>query len=276
MGTFAIDLLSGKEFLFNKTFGTSTSGTTESAWGGITGTITNQIDLINLVNTRVSNSVFTGYTATTNTRINVLINDYNFYNTESNILALDPSYSAYTNQKIWATVASEGGLDPTGIFRTVKRETSLAINTGIFRPVLAIRLKPGGSIGTIILENISILNASKSDFFFCVKLYAGNELVNVSATPTSWSSIAFTNLSNSFCQYKNDFDTTYVVNETVDNGLTSYGTFISSTTSASVGSIKSSLHIGAKINGVSDLVVIEVKSLTANDTYYASLTFREL
>lgn len=103
MGTFAIDLLSGKEFLFNKTFGTSTSGTTESAWGGINGTITNQIDLINLVNTRVSNSVFTGYTATTNTRINALINDYNFYNTESNILALDPSYSAYTNQKIWAT-----------------------------------------------------------------------------------------------------------------------------------------------------------------------------
>ena len=34
--------------------------------------------------------------------------------------------------------------------------------------------------------------------------------------------------------------------------------------------------MGAKINGVSDLVVIEVKSLTANDIYYTSLMFREL
>lgn len=179
-------------------------------------------------------------------------------------------------EQICAAVASEGGLDPTGIFRTVKRDATIAINNGIFRPVLAIRLKPGGSIGTIILENISILNASKSDFFYCVKLYAGNELVNISTVPTSWSAVTFTDITNGFCQYKNDFDTTYTVNETVDNGLTPYGAFIASTTSASVGSVKSSLHMGAKINGVSDLVVVEIKSLTANDTYYASLTFREL
>ena len=55
-----------------------------------------------------------------------------------------------------------------------------------------------------------------------------------------------------------------------------YGSFISSSTSSGVGSIKSSLNMGAKINGVSDLVVIEVKSLTANDIYYTSLMFREL
>lgn len=151
MGTFAIDLLSGKQFIFNKTFGTSSGGTTTPVWGGIGGIITNQVDLMNYFDTKVSNnvftgytattdsriynielsktdnslfsgytantktildnlntnklenSIFTGYTATTDSRINALVNDYNYYNTESNILALDPSFSGYVNQKIWAT-----------------------------------------------------------------------------------------------------------------------------------------------------------------------------
>lgn len=127
MGTFAIDLLSGKQYLFNKTFGSSSGGTSTPVWGGIGGTITNQVDLINYFNTKVSNNVFTGYTASTDIslnnleinklyisaftgysaatdiRISALVNDYNFYNTESNILGLDPSFSGYVNQKIWAT-----------------------------------------------------------------------------------------------------------------------------------------------------------------------------
>ncbi len=106
MGTFAIDLLSGKEFLFNKTFGTS-SGTTTPVWGGISGDINNQVDLMNYFDTKVSNNIFTGYTATTDVRISALINDYNYYDTESNILALDPSFSGYVNQKIWSTDTKE-------------------------------------------------------------------------------------------------------------------------------------------------------------------------
>lgn len=125
MGTFVVDLLSGKPLLLNKTFGIA-SGSTIPVWGGITGDILNQVDLQNQFDTKVNNSFFTGYSATTyeilsdlelnkleisafttysaetKNRIDYFINDYDSnYKTEAEILALSPS--AYTNQKFWAT-----------------------------------------------------------------------------------------------------------------------------------------------------------------------------
>lgn len=179
-------------------------------------------------------------------------------------------------EQICSCVASEGGVDSTGVFRTIKRDSSIAINTGIFRPILAIRLKPGASIGTVILENLSVLSGSKSDFYYNIKLYSGSDLVNVSTTPTAWDNITFTGITNSYCEYKNNFDTTYVVNETIDNGISPYGSFIPSSLSSSISSIKSTQHMGEKINGSRDVIVIEIKSITANDTYYGSITWREV
>lgn len=179
-------------------------------------------------------------------------------------------------EQICASVASEGGLDPTGVYRTIKRDSSIAINTGIFRPILAIRLKPDSIVGNVLLENLSILNTSKSDFFYNIKLYSGNNLVNIGGTPTQWDNITFTGLSNSFCEYKTDFDTTYVVNESIDNGVPIIGSFVSTQVSSTISTIKNTLNMGAKINGSRDVFVLEVKSLTANDTYYSSLTWREI
>lgn len=147
MGTFVVDLLSGRPLLFSETFGIASTGVTTPIWGGIGGDILNQVDLqlefatklntttfsgytattlnsfniytastdqtiLDLQNSKLEISAFTGYSATTlNTfnsytaltdqRINAKINDYNNYNTQSNILALPAS--AYTNQKFWAT-----------------------------------------------------------------------------------------------------------------------------------------------------------------------------
>lgn len=125
MGTFVVDLLSGKPLLLNKTFGIA-SGSTIPVWGGINGDILNQVDLQNQFDTKVNNSFFTGYSATTyeilsdlelnkleisafttysaetKNRIDYFINDYDSnYKTEAEILALSPS--AYTNQKFWAS-----------------------------------------------------------------------------------------------------------------------------------------------------------------------------
>lgn len=101
MATQVIDILTGREYIFNKTFGTSTGGTSTPIWGGIGGTITNQVDLMNYFSTKVSNSTFTGYTATTDLRINALVNDYDHYDIETNILALNPS--GYSMEKFWST-----------------------------------------------------------------------------------------------------------------------------------------------------------------------------
>lgn len=178
-------------------------------------------------------------------------------------------------EQICSTVASEGGLDPVGIYRTIKRDTALTINS-VYRPILAFRLKQGSTMGGTLLDAFSILGTAATDYYYSLKFYGGDELVNINGTPTAWSGVTFTGITNSFCEFKNDFDTTYLVNTTTDNGITLAGGFVSNQVRASaIGQLKSSINLGAKINGTRDVIVLEVLTF-ANNSLYSSLTWREI
>ena len=72
MGTFVVDLISGKPLLFSKTFGIATTGVTTPVWGGISGNILNQVDLQLEFATKLSNSNFLTYSSTTLQTLNHL------------------------------------------------------------------------------------------------------------------------------------------------------------------------------------------------------------
>lgn len=179
-------------------------------------------------------------------------------------------------EQICSTVASEGGVEQTGVYHTIERQTGLSINTGIYRPIIAIRTKSISTMCSVILENISLLAISKTDFYYSLKIYSGSETVNVNASPVAWETIPFVEMGHSFAEYKNDFNETYTVNTTEHNGVTIIGGFVSNVTSSLMSQVRNSLLMGTKINGERDVIVLEAKSLTSNDTLYGSLTWREL
>jgi len=183
---------------------------------------------------------------------------------------------AGTLVQICSSISSEGGFEPNGIVRDVRTGLAgLQINANLNKPILAIRLKATDRIVQIEPQLIGAGNENNGDFHWVLKYYDGNETINRNSTPTQWTNITFTGLTSSAVEYKNDFLTTDLV--IIGQGI-EIGSGISSFQgggSVNV-DIKNALLIGSKINGIRDVLVLEITDYGANDTYHASLNWREL
>lgn len=170
-----------------------------------------------------------------------------------------------TLQHICSTVISEGGIEETGILRSVDTgSTHVDANTAnTIYAVKGIRLKSNYKDVTVTPEFFSMLNETNDDFRWSLCL-----------NPTIAGTFTYSDVANSAVQ-----EATGVTANTVsDEGLVIDSGYITGGVSGGADSRKfeTSLRIGSKIDGTLDEIVLCVTPLTANADIQASLTFREL
>lgn len=182
-----------------------------------------------------------------------------------------------TLRQICSMVSSEGGFEPNGILRSIRTSliAGMTIAADITRPVLAIRLKTNNINAEIIPQTVSAANNGNGNFFWALKFYNGNETISRNGTPTQWNDMVFTGLTNSNIEFKNNFLTT-------DIPIVGQGIEIGNGLSALQGGgslyteLLNALLLGSKINGVKDVLVLELTNIGTSDTYWAGLSWREV
>ena len=167
-----------------------------------------------------------------------------------------------TLDHICSTVISEGGIQQTGILRSVNTGTThLDANTANQKyAIVGIRLKTAYYDITVLPEYFSMLSLTNDAFQWSIEL-----------NPVVAGTFTYTGLTNSSLEYATG-DTT--------NTITTPGIIIDSGYSVSSSVIDrrivTALTLGSTIAGVQDTMVLCVTPLSSNADYHASLTVREL
>jgi hypothetical protein len=164
---------------------------------------------------------------------------------------------------ICSTVMSEGGIEKTGILRSIESSTSLiaGYTTGSDYALLGIRLKSAYLDVTVIPENINIILGSSDTFKWTLEL-----------NPTVAGTFTYGDLTNSSIQ----FATGNTTNTVSARGLVVASGGGSSASRQSETDLKTALRLGATIAGVRDELVLVFTPLSANISQYSTMSIREL
>lgn len=162
---------------------------------------------------------------------------------------------------ICSTLMSEGGIEETGILRSIDvGSTHLDANTaGTTYAMLAIRLKSAYSDVTVLPQGISVMAANNDDFKWSIRL-----------NPTVAGTFTFTDVTDSSIQRA-----TGVTANTVTGGIEIGGGYVSGNSFAEI-DITTALRIGQTIDGIQDQIVLCITPLTNGLNIYGSMTYREL
>lgn len=169
---------------------------------------------------------------------------------------------AGTLDHICGTVMSEGGLEETGISRSIDTlNTHLDANTADQAYVLlAVRLKSTHLDLTVLPESMSMISETNDDFKWSLLL-----------NPTYAGALTYADITNSGCQRAAG---------ATANTISAEGTKLDSGYAKTSGSIDrkfvNNLRIGSTIAGTRDELILAVTPLSANADIQGSLTFREL
>lgn len=167
---------------------------------------------------------------------------------------------------ICSSVNAEAGYEAVGTVRTVDRDvTGITTNNDAnIYSVLGIRLKSTYLMATVFVENFNVLATGTSSYRYILVLNP-----TVAGAALSWTSVA-----NSSIEF-----TLPVVGNTLTGGtLLQSGYNIGTTQSkqAIASAAPGFLTLGSTIAGVSDIMFIAIQRISGADTYYASITYREL
>jgi hypothetical protein len=163
---------------------------------------------------------------------------------------------------ICSSVISEGGLDKTGILRSISTTAPLTgLGTGTTYAILGIRLKELYQDVSVIAENISLLSTTNSNFQWQVLL-----------NPTVAGTFTFLDVADSAVQSV----TGTSANTISAKGLIIAGGFASNDLRSTREDLQTALRIGSTIAGVQDRLVLSVTPITNNTTIHGSLGIREL
>lgn len=172
---------------------------------------------------------------------------------------------------ICGQVASEGGIDPSGILRSFNRgSTALTISSAnTIYPLLALRLKNTMIGSQVYPVSISVLCTSSS---YCLWKLIKN--------PTfSGTALAYTSLSNHTFEYCNtSTNTTTIVDNTGELLLSGYAA-IDASGEFEIPEIQNKLILGTSIYDVSDVFVLAIMKIGKNgtsDAFYGAMTVREI
>lgn len=163
---------------------------------------------------------------------------------------------------ICCTVMSEGGVELTGISRSIDTQnTHLDANTADQAYVLlGLRLKTTHLDLTVLPQSISMISETNDDFLWSVLL-----------NPTYAGTLTYADITNSGCQRAAG---------ATANTISALGTKLASGYAKSAGSssqnIVNNLRIGSQIDGTRDELILAVTPLSSNADIQGSLTFREL
>jgi len=168
-----------------------------------------------------------------------------------------------TLDHICSSVISEGGIEKTGILRSVDTGNTYltSLNTGNSYALIGIRLKAAYNDVTIIPEGLSIFLGTNDAFKWQLQL-----------NPTIAGTFTYNDLANSAVQYATGGST---------NTITTDGIVISSgggstSTRQSDSDLQTALRIGQTIGGVMDELVLVIRPFSTNLSAWAGLNFREL
>ena len=162
---------------------------------------------------------------------------------------------------ICSTVISEGGLELTGVLRSVDMGTTHidANAAGTTYAMVGIRLKSTYIDISVLPEYFSILSLTNDSYRWSLRL-----------NPTIAGTFTYGDLTNSSIQYATGATANTVTGGTViDSGYGSLGTAIDR-------KFVTSLRMGSTIAGTVDELVLCVTPVSSNADYLGSLTFREL
>lgn len=169
---------------------------------------------------------------------------------------------AGTLDHICSTIISEGGIQQTGILRSVNTGvTHLDANLADTKyAIIAIRLNSIYYDITVLPEYFSMISETNDDFKWTIEL-----------NPVIAGTFTFAPLSNSSIEFAlgNTANTVTTPGIVVDSGFSKSAATIDRR-------IVTSLNLGSTIAGVQDQLVLTVTPLSSNADIQASLTFREL
>ena len=167
-----------------------------------------------------------------------------------------------TLDHICSTVISEGGIQETGVLRSVNTGTThIDANTADQKyAVLGIRLQSTYYDITVYPEYFSMISETNDDYKWTIEL-----------SPTVAGTFTYNAVTNSAVEYAQG---------ATANTVTTSGLIIDSGFSKSNSSIDrkitTALKMGSTIAGTQDTIVLTVTPLSSNADYQASLTYREL
>lgn len=167
-----------------------------------------------------------------------------------------------TLDHICSTVMSEGGIDQTGIARSIDTENVHLDANASDQPyvLLALRLKTTHLDLTVLPQSLTMISETNDDFKYFLSIGA-----------TYAGTLTYTDIPGSGCQRAAGA----TANTISDQGIKLYSGYAKS--SGSLGqNIVSSLRIGSQINGTRDELILGVVPLGSNSDIQGSLVFREL
>lgn len=167
-----------------------------------------------------------------------------------------------TLDHICSTVISEGGIDQTGIARSIDTQNvHLDANTADQPYVLlALRLKSTHLDLSVLPQSLTMVSETNDDFKYFLSI-----------NPTYAGTLTYTDITDSGCQRAAGATANTISNE----GIKLYSGYAKS--SGSLGqNIVSSLRIGSQIDGTRDELILGVVPLSSNADIQGSLVFREL
>ena len=167
-----------------------------------------------------------------------------------------------TLDHICSTVMSEGGLEKTGILRSVDTGAGYitGLNAGTAYALLGIRLKSTYNDITVIPEDLSAIVGSNDTFRWRLLL-----------NPTVAGTFTYNDITNSACQYA-----VGTAANTVTGGLSIATGFSSVSNQTSGKELKTALRIGSTIAGTMDALVLVVTPISNNTSASGAIGFREL
>ena len=168
---------------------------------------------------------------------------------------------------ICSTVMSEGGLDETGLLRSINTGTAEVSANVTDTPyaILGVRLKSTYKDITVIPEFLNVIDEQGGAFKWELCL-----------NPTISGTFTYSDITNSALQSAKGAGATVTDKGIIiDSGYVGSGGTGNSGSSAGA-KIVTSLRMGTKIDGTQDTIVLVVTPLSSNQDTHASLTLREL
>lgn len=178
-------------------------------------------------------------------------------------ITTDGSTGGYLDH-ICASVMSEGGIEKTGILRSIDNSSTkiTAASKNVVYPLIAIKLKDAYKDITIIPESFSVINSDKGDFRWVMML-------NPTFTGTA---LSYSDVDGSAIQKAVGTGAQSVT----DEGLVIASGYISDKTRGESSALLTALRIGCAIDGTKDELVLGIAAEDNTKKFLGSLGFREL
>jgi hypothetical protein len=170
--------------------------------------------------------------------------------------------AASTLNHICSSVISEGGIEKTGILRSVENNASFVAGYNTVKySLVSIRLKTVYNDVTVIPESVQLVIGTNDSFKWELQL---NPEIN--------GTVSYTGLTDSAIEYSQG-----VLANTIATDGVIIGRGGGSTSSrGSVAELQTALRIGSTILGTQDVLSLVIRPFSSNLSVWACLNFREL